>query len=61
MIFLPTVENRGKCLGSSDSDSEFFPFNQPGCSLLNVVTCEQSKRKRKRREEVKRIRIRKSS
>ena len=59
-IFLPLAEDRGKCVSSSDPDSEFFPFNQPGCSLLIFLICEPSKRKRIRREEVKRRRKRSS-
>ena len=46
-IFLPSAENRGKCVSSSDPDSEFFSFNQPGCSLLIFLICEPSKRKEK--------------
>ena len=33
-ILFPSDENRGECVSSSDSDSEFFPFNQPGCRVL---------------------------
>jgi len=46
-IFLPSAENRGKCVSSSDSDSEFFSFNQPGCRLLIFLISEPPKRKRK--------------